>query len=124
MPDNCVFCEIVKNDPHEQVISTMTVGTNTVKAFEPLNPCTEGHLLFVPCRHYVNASADAVATCDCVAAASLYAKWKGIDDYNIIINCGYEASQTIPHLHVHLVPRLAGDNLSLPWEQHQQQQES
>lgn len=35
--------------------------------------------------------------------------------YNLITATGSEATQTIPHFHVHLVPRLAGDGLTLPW---------
>jgi diadenosine tetraphosphate (Ap4A) HIT family hydrolase len=31
------------------------------------------------------------------------------DAYNIGVNCGEAAGQTLPHLHVHLVPRYLGD---------------
>jgi len=31
------------------------------------------------------------------------------DGYNIRINCGLVAGQTIPHVHVHLIPRYKGD---------------
>jgi histidine triad (HIT) family protein len=34
---------------------------------------------------------------------------------NIITSAGTEATQTVFHLHVHIVPREAGDGLELPW---------
>lgn len=33
----------------------------------------------------------------------------GPDAYNIGINCGEAAGQTVFHLHVHVIPRYAGD---------------
>jgi diadenosine tetraphosphate (Ap4A) HIT family hydrolase len=33
----------------------------------------------------------------------------GADDYNLGVNCGEAAGQTLSHLHIHLIPRYAGD---------------
>ena len=36
-------------------------------------------------------------------------------DYNVITSAGRAATQTVMHLHFHLVPREPGDGLMLPW---------
>jgi histidine triad (HIT) family protein len=37
------------------------------------------------------------------------------DAFNIITSAGRDATQTVDHLHLHLVPRRPGDGLALPW---------
>jgi len=70
-------------------------------------PVTEGHLLFVP-----RYAADGVIE-DCFADALAMGKemveaevWDG---FNIGINWGEAAGQTVPYPHVHLIPRRKGD---------------
>lgn len=82
-----------------------------VVAFKPLNPVTQGHMLFVPIYHDVMAWTVGEAT----AAAIKFATMKRYEDYNLIYSVGSLATQTIPHPHVHLVPRREGDGLKLPW---------
>lgn len=36
-------------------------------------------------------------------------------DMNLITSRGPAATQTVPHLHLHLIPRREGDGLTLPW---------
>jgi len=38
-----------------------------------------------------------------------------VEEFNLITSAGKNATQSVFHLHVHLVPRVAGDGLSLPW---------
>ena len=70
-------------------------------------PVTEGHLLFVP-----TYPADTVIE-DCFASALKYGREQveaGIwDGFNIGINCGEAAGQTVMYPHVHLIPRRKGD---------------
>jgi histidine triad (HIT) family protein len=47
--------------------------------------------------------------------AAEYCKHSGIYDYNIITSMGEYATQTVFHLHVHIVPRRLNDGLHLPW---------
>jgi histidine triad (HIT) family protein len=89
-------------------------------AFEPLNPVTEGHLLVVPRGHVPDAGcAPEIAGRTLEFAAMIagpleFADWPG---YNLIISAGSAASQTVMHLHIHIVPRRPGDELKLPWTQ-------
>ncbi|AVM01906.1 HIT family protein [Gordonia iterans] len=83
--------------------------------FEPLNPVTPGHMLFVPTMHAVHrdnvlASAAFRAAYDHATTGDQYGT-----DFNLIVNAGPSATQTVDHLHVHYVPRRAGDGLTLPW---------
>jgi superfamily II DNA or RNA helicase/diadenosine tetraphosphate (Ap4A) HIT family hydrolase len=77
-------------------------------------PVAPGHALLVTVRHvstWFNASdEERVALLQAVQAArdAIEAKFPA-DGYNIGINDGAAAGQTIPHLHVHVIPRRHGD---------------
>jgi diadenosine tetraphosphate (Ap4A) HIT family hydrolase len=47
--------------------------------------------------------------------AAEYALVKVSGDCNLITSDGAAATQTVKHLHVHIVPRRDGDGLTLPW---------
>lgn len=77
-------------------------------------PVSPGHTLIIPRRH-VRSFFDATAAERADIAAALDAAKREIEaefapaDYNIGINDGPAAGQTVPHLHVHLIPRYLGD---------------
>jgi histidine triad (HIT) family protein len=72
-----------------------------------------GHLLVLPRAHVENAGVDpAVTAAVMYRAAELVAEHPSL---NLITSKGAAATQTVPHLHVHLVPRKEGDGLLLPW---------
>lgn len=77
-------------------------------------PISPGHTLVIPRRH-VGSYFDISAT-EREEMASLLAQAKAQldkelapDGYNIGINDGAAAGQTVPHLHMHLIPRFKGD---------------
>ena len=78
-----------------------------VAVFRDRYPVTLGHLLFVPCYN-----TDAVII-DCFNSAMLYGRRMVADGkcaaFNIGINMGREAGQTVMYPHVHLILRRAGD---------------
>ena len=77
-------------------------------------PVQKGHLLIIPKEHivtYFDASEEQI-----LAMHELIQKGKKLldnefkpDGYNIGVNVGFYGGQTIPHLHVHLIPRYKGD---------------
>lgn len=104
----CVFCRKILDGSAEQI------GVSGVYHFEPLNPVTPGHRLFIPEFHYEDVR-DAHAA---VGAVFEWVSWwteKHPGDFNLITSTGPAATQTIRHLHVHYVPRRLGDGLALPW---------
>lgn len=111
------FCEIASTDVHHQVLERIVVDGIEVVFFEPLNPCCIGHILAVPVSHLETASSDADITGKVVTAAIEFVSLHHDSDYNIIINKGKLASQTVFHLHVHILPRLKHDDVVLPWPQ-------
>ena len=85
-----------------------------VYIIEPLEPVCEGHLLVIPIHHVTDFAEDAMLTCKVASAAASYAQELG-GDFNLITSKGAAATQTVPHLHFHLIPRRRGDGLTLPW---------
>jgi len=82
--------------------------------FPPLNPVTPGHLLVVPGEHVRDASVAPATAAAVMQQAALVVQRLG-GDANIITSIGPAATQTVPHLHIHVVPRREGDGLYLPW---------
>jgi histidine triad (HIT) family protein len=106
MSVECPFCNFDK--------SKILYDYADVIVFEPLNPVVEGHLLVVPIKHVVDFTDDAQVTGHVMEVASLVAGMNG-GDYNLITSKGKSATQSVFHLHVHLVPREKNDGLTLPW---------
>jgi diadenosine tetraphosphate (Ap4A) HIT family hydrolase len=89
--------------PWDQLVSEHT----TYMVYRDAYPVTRGHLLFVP---RVN-NTDAIM--DCYRAAHKYGDWlviKGAADaYNVGINRGTAAGQTVMYPHIHMIPRHHND---------------
>lgn len=77
-------------------------------------PVNKGHLLIIPKRHVSDFFETTVKEREAInllledGRALLKEKFNP-DGYNIGINCGETAGQTIFHVHVHLIPRFEGD---------------
>jgi histidine triad (HIT) family protein len=111
----CVFCEIIAgHSPADMVYAWLDAV-----AFRPRNPVTPGHVLVVPRVHVEDAALDPVITGVAFTRAAAYAQYPG-RSYNLITSVGRNATQSVFHLHVHVVPRRAGDGLPLPWTPQQQ----
>lgn len=105
----CVFCDIVHGRAPAEVVHRW----DDAVAFVPLNPVTPGHVLVVPNEHVKNAIEDPVVTAQAMyRAADLAARYAPC---NLITSVGAVATQTVYHLHLHVVPRRPGDGLALPW---------
>lgn len=108
MNEECVFCTLTRD------MDKVTYHQNRIVSFEPLNPVTPGHRLFVSQIHTRDARDLPYLTGGVFAIASIYAKEQGLP-FNLITSGGAEATQSVYHLHVHYVPRAADDGLTLPW---------
>lgn len=77
-------------------------------------PVSPGHMLIIPRRHVENffetTIAERRAINELMERCKLYLdrEYKP-DGYNIGVNCGGDAGQSIMHVHVHLIPRYHGD---------------
>lgn len=104
----CVFCGRVERGEFDG-------GDAFAVTFRPLNPVGPGHRLFVPRSHVADALEDPLVTAMTMRFASEWAARAGVGPCNLITSRGPEATQSVFHLHLHLVPRLQGDGLPLPW---------
>jgi len=102
----CPFCNL----PPERIL----LETQTALAFFDGYPVTEGHALVIPKRH--------VASVFELPTEELAALWAQVttvrkllkdrfdpDAFNIGVNDGAAAGQTVPHAHIHVIPRRNGD---------------
>lgn len=105
----CVFCEIVAGTAPALVVHRW----DDAVAFTPIDPVVAGHTLIVPREHVSDATENPKVTAQVMYRAALYAS--GFDHSNIITSIGKPATQSIFHLHVHVIPRAAGDQLMVPW---------
>lgn len=107
---NCIFCKIVRGESPANVVREWA----HVIAFTPLEPVTPGHTLIVPKEHVRDYTENLAITGLTAAAASEYAS--SIEEQsNLITSAGTIATQSVFHLHMHVVPRRRGDGLKLPW---------
>lgn len=105
--DECVFC-------HLSADKTLLVETPLVVAFYDGFPVNPGHTLIIPKRHVPNyfelTQEEQQALWQAVNACK-----KRIDEvfhpqgYNVGINVGRVAGQSVFHVHIHLIPRYEGD---------------
>ncbi|MBD0020855.1 HIT domain-containing protein [Gordonia sp. (in: high G+C Gram-positive bacteria)] len=114
---DCPFCEIIyRDDPDVREV----YRDENVVAFFPTEPAVLGHTMVVPRRHVPdiwslrsNEAADlAAAVLRLADAVRASVRPEGL---NVIQSNGTVATQTVPHLHVHIVPRNAGDAMGPIW---------
>ena len=77
-------------------------------------PVSPGHSLVIPKRHvgsfFEITAEERLALLDLLDQAKVAAQLElSPDGFNIGINDGPAAGQTVPHLHIHLIPRFEGD---------------
>jgi histidine triad (HIT) family protein len=107
MASTCVFCEIVAGTAPAKVVATWPDAI----ALVPLTPVVDGHTIVIPRRHVPDLAADP----DVAAAVMRRTAEIATPPCNIITSAGSAATQTVFHLHLHIVPRTPGDGLALPW---------
>jgi histidine triad (HIT) family protein len=113
---DCPFCAIVAGEAEAQLV----YESPDLVAFFPKQPAALGHTLVVPSAHVPDLWALPPAEAPALTAGALHVG-AGIrhalrpDGMNVIVSAGAAASQTVDHLHVHLVPRWDGDAFGDIW---------
>lgn len=116
---NCIFCDILYG---AAPATTVYDGISSL-GIVPLNPIVKGHVIFMPRKHVRDASENPAVAAALMADAAQYIqhlRQRGDTpangpDFNIITSIGPAATQSVFHLHLHLVPRKNNDGLALPW---------
>lgn len=112
----CPFCNIINGRAEATVLGRWPSAI----AITPLNPVTNGHVLIIPKKHVANYMTDPATSAKTMAAAADYAFNHRIGSSNLITSAGVDATQTVQHLHIHIVPRAKSDGLPLPWTPQQE----
>lgn len=107
---DCLFCRIAAgNLPSAEVYQD-----ERVFAFLDINPLQPGHALVVPKRHAAKLEDASPEDAEGLMLAArrlskALCKVTGATDSTIALNNGPAAGQEVAHLHVHVIPRRAGD---------------
>lgn len=104
---DCIFCSI----PRDRII----LENELIYAIRDNYPVTPLHSLIIPKRHvadYFSLTKDELLSCDALLKEvknSIKAEDESVKAFNVGINSGEAAGQTIFHCHIHLIPRRFGD---------------
>ena len=106
---NDIFCRIINGE----VPSSKVYEDDDVIAILDLSQTTRGHTLVIPKEHY-----DSFLSCPKDLMQKVYAVAQrigqaevsvlGAKGVNILTNVGEQAGQSVPHFHVHVIPRYTG----------------
>lgn len=107
----CIFCEIVAGQARATVVHQWA---NAI-AIMPLEPIVAGHTLVIPRAHVRDFTESPAIAADTMHCAAELAHQLRLFPANIITSAGREATQSVFHLHLHIVPRAENDGLALPW---------
>jgi histidine triad (HIT) family protein len=113
---NCVFCKIVAG----KLPCFKLLEDETTIAFMDINPVNPGHALAVAKGHWPTVDAippDVFAHVARTAQRVAKAAFKALAPagVNLVQANGAAAGQSVPHLHIHIMPRRPGDDLALNW---------
>lgn len=106
----CVFCEILAGDRAAHVV----LDDQVAMAFLDVRPVFKGHMLLVPRRHcetLYDLPADDVEPLFRRAQRLARAVEDGLGAAGSFVAVNNKISQSVPHLHVHVVPRNVKDGL-------------
>lgn len=106
-----VFCGIVSGD----IPTTRLFEDRDILAFPDINPQAPVHILIIPKKHFSTINdlgeRDGELLGRMVLVARKLAKEHGVSftGYRLVLNCGPQGGQVVPHVHLHL---LGGRQLS------------
>lgn len=105
---NCPFCSA-------SIDSKTIERLGTVVAIKDKHPVTKGHILVLPIRHtpdFFSMTLEEKKDADNlirILRDKIEKADSTVTGFNIGVNCGKSAGQTITHAHIHLIPRREGD---------------
>ena len=115
--DNCIFCKIANGE----IPSRTVYEDDSFRVILDNGPATKGHALVLPKDHYADlfeipedVAAAAIVTAK--KAAALLKEKLHADGLNIVQNNGEAAGQTVPHFHIHIIPRYVDDGQLIGWK--------
>ena len=118
MSENCIFCGIIRGE----VAAPIVFEDETTIAFLDHRPVFPGHCLLVPREHFetlVDLPGDLVTPFFTNAQLMARAVELALEADGTFVGINNRVSQSVPHLHVHIVPRRRKDGLrGFFWPRH------
>jgi histidine triad (HIT) family protein len=113
----CDFCRIAEGG--DSAALQLDRGNGCISFF-PLEPATLGHTLIIPDAHFPDIWSLDESVANNLAAATLRVSSAirsalSPDGLNVIQSNGEAATQSVLHLHIHIVPRWHGDAIGPIW---------
>ena len=108
---DCLFCKIAAGE----IPCAKVFEDDRALAFRDIAPQAKVHVLVIPKKHIKDMTAaadeDDALLSHLLRTAARVAKTEGIaqSGYRVVSNCGADACQSVPHLHLHV---LGGEQLS------------
>ena len=105
VPEECIFCR-----PQREILAE---NAHAIAVFDSF-PVSPGHSLILPRRHVATVwELDETEYAACYALVRvlkpvLEARFRP-DGFNVGVNCGEAAGQSVWHAHIHVIPRFTGD---------------
>ena len=110
--EDCIFCKIVSGE----IPGMIVFEDDSTLAFLDVAGDVDGHILVIPKRHFKN-----ILDCDSETLFAVMQTVKTVSKH-LIDDCGYEgvnllnasdesAGQSVPHFHIHIIPRKHGDGI-------------
>jgi histidine triad (HIT) family protein len=111
-----------------QIPATKVYEDEDVLAFLDIGPISDGHTLVIPKQHFEKLHDCPAELLGQVASrlgkvAGAVAAAMNCDGYNLLCNNGRAAGQLVGHLHFHIIPRNADDDLFSRWPSYRYEDE-
>ncbi|MGA7862132.1 MAG: HIT family protein [Thermoplasmata archaeon] len=113
MAEDCIFCQMAQD---RSMVPHWIAESERALAFLDIHPIRTGHCLVIPKSHAVDLAS--ITDADWTAVAGLSARVLnilrrrlGTTGENLFVASGPGSEQSVPHLHVHIIPRTTGDDL-------------
>lgn len=117
--ENCIFCKIIKNELPSKTI----YEDDLIQVIMNINPTTNGHLLVLPKKHYVNImdiDEEIITHSFKIIKDQLYPLLKEkLNCEGLTISENNFLGQEIKHFHIHLTPRYENDLLDYNYNKEQ-----
>ena len=110
MAENCIFCAIIAGDMAAPVV----FADESSVAFLDHRPVFPGHCLLVPRDHFetlADLPATLIGPFFTNAQMLAHAVERALEAHGTFVGINNRVSQSVPHLHVHIVPRRRKDGL-------------
>ena len=116
MEQECIFCRINRGE----IPSIVIYENEEFRVMLDRFPASKGHVLIIPKKHVDNIydlEPESAGRLFELATrfAPIIKRAFGNEGLNIIQNNGKAAGQTVPHYHLHMIPRYEGDKMQIGW---------